>query len=173
MNIPFRRKREGKTNYKKRLKLIASGKLRLVVRKTNKNIIVQLVEFNNEGDKIIVSAYTNELRKYGWKGANRNIPAAYLTGLLCGLKAKKSNVHDAVLDIGMHIAIKGSIIYAVLKGMIDTGLNIPHSEEVFPSENRLVGKHIESNTFTKFTKFDPKEVTKNFDKVKNKIMEGV
>lgn len=173
MILPFRRKREGKTNYRKRLKLITSEKLRMVVRKTNKNVILQLVGFSAEGDKIVVSAHTNELKKYGWKGAKRNLPASYLAGLLFGLKAKKANVNEAVLDTGMHPSIKGSLIYAALKGALDAGLNIPHSDEALPSEERLVGKHIESNTVTKFTKFNPKEVVKNFEGVKNKIMKGV
>ena len=42
--VPFRRKREGKTNYKKRLGLLKSKSLRLVVRKSNKHILVQLVD---------------------------------------------------------------------------------------------------------------------------------
>ncbi|MBL7100886.1 MAG: 50S ribosomal protein L18 [Nanoarchaeota archaeon] len=170
MNIAFRRKREGKTDYKKRLRLLASGKPRLVVRKTNKNVIVQLVQFNPESDKIVVSAHTNRLKKYGWKGANRNIPASYLTGLLCGLKAKKADVKEAVFDSGLHLMVKGSVIYAALKGALDAGLDIPHSKEVFPSEAALAGKHIESNKVTKFTKFNPGEITKNFEEVKNKIM---
>lgn len=172
MNIPFRRKREGKTNYKKRLNMLTSGKIRLVVRKTNKNIIAQLTQYSNKGDKVLVSAHTNELKKYGWKGAKRNIPAAYLAGLLCGLKSKKANVKEAVLDIGMVPPIGGSLIFAALKGALDAGLSIPHSEEALPSEDRLKGKHIESNTVTKFTKSNPKEVTKNFEVTKDKIMKG-
>ena len=172
MNLPFRRKSEGKTNYKKRLKLIKSEKLRMVVRKTNKNIMIQLVMFDMKGDKIMVSAHTNELKKYGWKGAKRNLPASYLAGLLFGLKAKKAKANEAVLDTGMQSLIKGSLIYAALKGALDAGLNIPHSDEVLPSEDRLSGKHIESNTVTKFKKFNPKEVVKNFEEVKNKIMKG-
>ena len=172
MNVLFRRKREGKTNYKKRLNLIASGKIRMVVRKTNKNVIVQLVKFNNKGDETIVSAHTNELKKYGWKGAKRNLPASYLAGLLCGVKAKKTDIKEAIFDIGMVPPIKGNLVFAALKGALDTGLKIPHSEEALPPEDRLVGKHIESNTSTKFTKFNPKEITKNFEEVKNKIMKG-
>lgn len=173
MTVPFRRKREGKTNYGKRLGLVASGKPRMVVRRTNKNVITQIIEFTNEGDKVTVSAHTNELKKYGWKCAKRNIPAAYLTGLLCGLKAKKAGVKNAVLDIGMHPPIKGSIVFAALKGAIDAGLEIPYSKEALPSEERLTGKHIEANNVTKFTRFDPKEVTKNFNEVKNKLLKGV
>lgn len=168
----FRRKRQGKTDYKKRLRLLSSRKFRLVVRKTNKNVTAQIIEFKPEGDDVIVSAHTNELRKHGWKCAKRNLPAAYLTGLLCGLKAKKANIKEAVLDIGMVPAVKGSLVYAALKGAVDSGLEVPHSKEVIPSEGRLSGKHIESNTVTKFTKFDAKSVPKNFEEVKNKIMKG-
>ena len=171
--VSFRRKREEKTNYGRRLKLIESGEHRMVVRRTNKNVITQIVKFNEEGDKIIVSAHTNELKKYGWKCARCNIPAAYLVGLLCGLKAKKAGVENAILDIGMHPPVKGSVIFAALKGAVDAGLNIPHSEEAIPSEDRIAGKHIASNNVTKFTKFDPKEVTKNFTEVKNKLLKGV
>lgn len=170
--IQFRRKRQGKTDYKKRLRLLSSGKPRFVIRKTNKNVIAQIVEFKPEGDRVIASAHTNELKKHGWKCAKRNLPAAYLTGLLCGLKAKKANVKKAVLDIGMVPAIKGSLVYAALKGAVDSGLEVPHSKEVIPSDDRLSGKHIESNTITKFTKFDAKNVVKNFEEVKNKIMKG-
>ena len=173
MNIPFKRKREGKTDYKKRMKLIASGKPRLVVRKTNKNVIIQLIKFDMDGDKVLISAHTNELKKYGWKGAKSNITASYLAGLLCGLKAKKTDIKEAVLDTGMHSVVKGSVIYAALKGVLDTGLDVPHSEEILPPDDRLSGKHIELNTVTKFTKFKPKDVTKNFDEVKNKIMKKV
>ncbi len=171
--VPFRRKREGKTNYKKRLGLVSSGLPRMVIRKTNKNVTAQLVKSSDEGDKVIASAHTNELKKYGWKCARRNLPAAYLTGLLCGLKAKKAGVKNAILDIGMHPPIKGSVVFAALKGSIDAGLEIPHSEEALPSEERISGKHIESNNVTKFTKFNPKEVTKNFSEVKNKLLKGV
>lgn len=170
--IQFRRKRQGKTDYKKRLRLLSSRKLRLVVRKTNKNVIVQIIEFKPEGDDVVVSAHSNELKKHGWRCAKRNLPAAYLTGLLCGLKAKKANIKEAVLDIGMVPAIKGSLVYAALKGAIDSGLEVPHSKEVLPSDDRLSGKHIGSNTVTKFTRFDAKDVAKNFEEVKNKIVKG-
>lgn len=172
MSLPFRRKREGKTNYKKRLRIIASGKIRFVVRRMNKNVVVQSINFNAEGDKVIASAHTNELKKYGWKGAKRNIPASYLVGLLCGLRTGKAGIKEAIFDIGMVPPIKKSLVFAALKGAIDAGLDIPHSEDAIPSEDRLSGKHIESNTITKFTKFNPKEIVKNFEEVKNKIMKG-
>ncbi len=171
--LSFRRKREGKTDYKKRLRLLSSGKARMVIRKSNKNILIQLIQLSVEGDKVMVSAHSNELRKFGWKGAKRNIPAAYLTGLLFGMKAKKSKIGEAILDTGMAVMIKGSLLYASLKGALDAGLQVPHSDGIFPSEDRICGKHIEANTVTKTTKYDPKLVPQNFEEVKKKIMDGV
>ena len=46
------------------------------------------------------------------------------------------------LDFGLERNIKGSRIYAVLKGAIDAGLSIPHSPDILPSDERLSGKHI-------------------------------
>lgn len=172
MTLAFRRKREGKTDYKKRLRLIASHKPRLVIRKTNKNLIIQIVEFNPDGDKVLISAHTNELKKLGWKASRSNIPSAYLTGLLAGIKAKKSKITDVILDIGLYTPVKGSVIFAALKGAVDAGLNVPHSEDVLPSEKRISGAHIASNEKTKFTKYDPKTITKDFQDMKNKILKG-
>ncbi|RLG58710.1 MAG: 50S ribosomal protein L18, partial [Candidatus Hydrothermarchaeota archaeon] len=85
--VPFRRRREGKTDYRKRLKLLLSGKPRIVVRKTLKHTIVQVIDFDIKGDRVLVSAHSNELKKYGWQANTGNLPASYLTGLLCGKKA--------------------------------------------------------------------------------------
>ena len=53
--VPFRRRREGKTDYRKRLKLLLSRKPRLVVRKSLNNIIAQIVEYDEKGDRVVVS----------------------------------------------------------------------------------------------------------------------
>jgi len=158
MKSGFKRKRIGKTNYRKRLKLLLSEKPRVVVRKSLKNILVQIVEYSENGDKVILSAHTSELKKYGYAGGNGNVPASYLVGLLVGNKAKKKEIKESVLDIGLQNSIKGSRIYSVLKGCIDAGLNIPHSKDVLPSEDRLNGKHIKD--------FDGNK----FEEVKKKIM---
>lgn len=155
---PYRRKRQGKTDYRSRLKQVISGRTRLVVRLSSKNVYAQLIEFNQDGDKVLASVATNELKKkYGWKGARRNASAAYLTGLLVGMKAKTKNIKEAILDIGMRSPIKGSNIYAVLKGAVDSGLKVPHSAEVLPKEERIKGTHIKNS---------------NFDQVKTAIMKG-
>ena len=65
--VPFRRRREGKTNYRTRRALVLSRVPRLVVRLSLKNAIVQIIESESIGDKVIVSAHSRELAKtYGW-----------------------------------------------------------------------------------------------------------
>ncbi len=142
---PYRRRREGKTDYRARKALILSGKPRLVVRGTLKNIIAQIVAARPEGDETLVSAHSRELtRKYGWQASRGNLPTAYLTGLLCGLKARAKGVEEAILDLGLQLPSKGSRVFAVLKGVLDAGVQIPHSEEKLPDEKRIKGEHIAS-----------------------------
>ena len=80
--VEYRRKRKGKTNYKKRLNLLLSRKSRLVIRKTLTSTIAQIVNYDENGDKTIISANSSELKKLGWKMNTSNIPSAYLTGML-------------------------------------------------------------------------------------------
>jgi len=140
--VRFRRRREGKTDYRKRLALLKSGLPRMVVRKTNRYIIVQFVRFKPEGDDMIAYAISKELQKYGWHYGGKNTPAAYLTGFLAALKAKKAGVSKAILDIGRFPSTKGSRLYAALKGVLDAGVEVPHSPEVLPDEGRIRGEHI-------------------------------
>jgi len=141
--VPYRRRREGKTNYRLRRKLILSGLPRLVARKTLKHMIAQIIEAKVEGDYVIASAHSKQLvRDFGWLGYCGNIPAAYLTGLLCGFKALKAGVRKAILDIGLQRPSKGCRVFAVVKGCLDVGLEIPCDPSVFPSEERICGKHI-------------------------------
>ena len=141
--VPFRRRREGKTDYRSRRALVLSRLPRLVVRLTLNHIIVQVVEAEVAGDKVVVSAHSRELAKtYGWQGNCRNVPAAYLTGLLCGFKAMVHGVKKAVLDIGLHSPSRGARVFAALKGVLDAGVTVPHSENMLPDETRIIGKHI-------------------------------
>ena len=97
-----RRREEGKTNYHRRLRLLKSKKLRVVIRASNNHIIVQIIQSKFGGDKVLVSAHSTELTsKFGWKANTGNVPAAYLTGFLAGLRAKKQNIHEAILDLGV------------------------------------------------------------------------
>lgn len=139
--IPYKRRKERKTDYRKRLALLKSGKPRLVIRKSLAHMKVQFVKYSPEGDETLCGAFSKELEKFSLKHCG-NLPAAYLTGLLAGIKAKKLGIKEAVLDLGLQTSTKGSRIYAALKGVLDSGIIVSHSQEVLPSEDRIFGRHI-------------------------------
>lgn len=187
--VPFRRRREGKTDYRSRRALVLSRAPRLVVRCTLNNIIVQMVKAEVAGDQVVVSAHSRELEKtYGWKGNCRNVPAAYLTGFLCGLRAKVSGAKKTVLDIGLHSPSKGARVFAALKGVLDAGVTVPHGENVLPDETRIIGKHIadygsqlSSNPevyqqkFSRYlsTGLQPEQLSEHFSSTKEKITSSI
>ena len=187
--VKFRRRREGKTDYHKRLALLKSGKIRMVVRKSNRFITVQFVRSKLEGDEIIAYAYSKELEKLGWPFSCKNVPAAYLTGYMAAIRAKKTGIKEAILDIGRYPSTKGSRLYAALKGALDAGLSIPHSEEILPEQERIEGKHIvewavtlkekDEETYERIfseyvrKKADPVKISEAFNLVLEKIKEKV
>jgi len=140
--IPYRRKREGKTDYKHRAELLRSGKPRLIVRISLKNVRAQVARPAEGGDEILASAFSKELKEWDYKGAGSNTPAAYLTGFVCGYRAKEEGIEECVLDIDRFVPTPESKIFAVLKGALDAGLYVPHDESVLPSEERCRGEHI-------------------------------
>lgn len=142
--VPFRRRREGKTDYRRRLKLLLSRKPRIVMRKSNKYIRMHLVSTDKAGDKTLVSAMSSELQNYGFTGAQCNGPAAYLTGLLFGKRALGAGFNEGIFDIGLISPVHGSNVYASLKGVLDSGMKIPHDPVVFPTEDRISGNRIAS-----------------------------
>lgn len=180
--VQFRRRRDGKTDYRKRLRMLLSGKPRAVVRRTSSYVIVQVVKYEPKGDRVAVSGHSGELGKYGWKGGTSNTPAAYLTGLLCGLKAVEAGVKSAVFDSGLVTSVKGSKIFAALKGLLDAGMDIPHDKDALPQDARIRGEHIASyasllgadkkKRFSK-TEADPANLPKHFEDVKGNIMKDV
>jgi len=139
--VKLRRRREGKTDYQARKALVVSGKPRLVARNSLKNASAQVVIAKPHGDEVLAAAHSNELKKFGWNGSTGNVPSTYLTGLLCGLRAKKKGVSEAVLDIGLIPPTKGSKLFAALSGFLDAGLDVPHKEEKLGKE-RTNGVHI-------------------------------
>ncbi len=183
--VQLRRRREGKTDYQARKALVTSGKPRLVTRASLKNVTVQITMAKPHGDEVLASANSRELIKnYGWKAPTGNIPAAYLTGLLCGLKAKAKGVEQAILDIGLISPTKGSKIFAVLSGVLDAGVNVPHSEEKIVKE-RMKGEHIAkyakslgagseeyAQKFSKYTAqgVAPEKISEQFNKAKAEII---
>ncbi len=142
--VPFRRRREGRTNYHFRYKLLLSKKPRLVIRKGNGNISLQLVTAKLIGDETHLTVNSREIKKFGYNSSTGNIPAAYLTGLLFGKKMKSLGYTEAILDIGIQASTKGSRVYSALKGVVDAGIEVPHSPEIFPDEERIRGEHISS-----------------------------
>lgn len=183
--VQFRRRREGKTDYKARKALVLSGKPRLVTRSTLKNIIAQIIVAKPHGDEVLVSAHSKELEKYEWKAPRGNLSAAYLTGLLCGLKAEATGIKEVILDIGLHSPSKSARVFAVLKGVLDGGIQVPHSEEKLPDEKRIEGEHIakyaeslasnQEEYQSKFSeyleqKLPPETLPKHFAKVRKEII---
>ena len=144
--VPFRRRREGRTDYRHRAALLRGSKTRAVVRKSNTSTRVQFVEYKDSGDMVVASAVSSELKELGWTGSGKSTPGAYLTGLLAGKRAKEKGVGEAVLDIGLREPTKGATIFAALKGMLDAGIEIPHSEKMVPSKDRIEGKHMREGT---------------------------
>ena len=142
--MQYRRKREGRTDYKKRLVLLKSGLPRLIIRASNKSMQAQLATYEADGDKIIATVHATELKKHGWNLSTGNLPAAYLTGMLLAQKAKKANItDDVIIDIGLQKHHKGGRLYAVAKGAIDGGLKVRVGEDVLPTEERVSGAHID------------------------------
>jgi len=184
--VPFRRRGEGRTDYQLRKRLLLSGSPRLTIRGTLKNMITQIIESKATGDEVVASAHSGELKKtYGWQGACGNVPAAYLTGLLCGYRAAAKGVEKAVLDLGLQSPSRGARVFAALKGIVDAGVNVSHDESVLPDEARIGGHHIadyaknlSSNPEAYQRRFSaclsrglpPEQISEHFSLVKKKII---
>ncbi len=175
--IKFRRRREGKTNYKKRKIFVISEKIRFCVRRSNKYVLVQFIKHEPKGDVTLLAVHSSRLKKYGWQFSCKNLPACYLTGYLAGLKALKKGIHEAVLDMGLRSATKGNRIFAAVKGALDAGLKVFVSDEILPSEDRILGKHIlnyynllkEKGEHEKRFKVSVENLPEVFEKVKSLI----
>jgi len=158
--VRFRRRREGKTNYQKRLKLLKSGMPRLIVRRSNKFITVQITNYDVAGDKTLFTVNSAKLKGFGWNHSYKNTPAAYLVGLLAG-KLAKAKVPSAITDIGMHTAAKGAKVFAAVKGAADAGLKVQFDASMIQAD-RIMGKHILAHL--------KKDIPKDFEAVKAKIL---
>jgi len=186
--VPFRRRREGKTDYRKRLKLLKSGKPRFVVRWSLNHVHVQVMGVSTVGDYVIAQAHTKQLQKMGWKGGTSNLPAAYLTGLLCAKRALGKGITECVPDIDRYTPTKGAKVFAAIKGALDAGLVIPCDREVLPDDGRIAGEHIAeyarklkeedpelyARRFSQYLArgLPPEDLPKHFNAVKEKILGG-
>ena len=129
-----------------------------------------------------------ELKKFGWNFHCGNISSAYLTGLLCAEKAKKHKVGEAILDMGLYGSTPGNRLFSALKGALDGGLEIPHSEDVLPKNERISGEHVSKyaeklkaekpsrykKVFSSYLKrkSDPKDMPGVFEQTKKNIESG-
>ena len=151
------RKKEHKTDYAKRIKLLKSKSPRIVFRRTNKYIIAQYVESEEAKDKVKVGVSSKILLKYGWdkkaEGSLKSITASYLTGLLFGKKIK--GMPEPIVDIGMNRNLHKTKVFGFIQGLIDAGIKIKCKKEAFPSEDRIQGKHLKNKV--------------NFTEIKSKI----
>lgn len=179
----LRRIREGKTNYRKREKLLIGKNDFVTVNVSDQNVSAQLIRPDLLGDKVMASVHSNELLSYGWKGSRKNIPSCYLVGLLLGKKCVQKKIMRAILYIGKrHFTTK---IAACLKGLSEAGLEMPFSEDIIPSEERIQGNHIaeyakkiKTNDELYKSRFssnlglglDPEKYPSHFSEVKDKIV---
>jgi len=168
--VKYRRRREGKTDYHRRKKLVCqdknkynSPKYRFVVRITNADVICQIAYAKIVGDVILASAYAHELTRFGLPVGQNNYAGCYATGLLLARRLLKKLGLDkrykgkekldgelysveelddgprpfrAFLDVGLARTSTGARMFAALKGALDGGLNIPHSETRFRGYDR-------------------------------------
>ncbi len=188
-SLPFRRRREERTDYKLRRSLLSSGRPRAVVRLSNRYVYVQVTDAKLSGDFVRASASSRELAGMGWKGGTGNLPAAYLTGELAGRRAMAKGVKEALLDIGLKSSTKGSRLYAVLKGLVDSGLEVPHSADNLPPEERLTGGHVAAYAKSlsaeaadvykkRFSGYlsrglKPEDLSSHFQQIKQRIMSSI
>ncbi len=136
----YRRRRAGITDYRARKKIITSSVPLLAVRVSSKNVSAQFIKPKAEGDQVVSSAHSRNLKKLGWKGSTKSVPACYLLGLLAGKRAKANGIEKAYLYNGLSLFVNGSRVSALVKGVKDAGVEVPMSDEVAPSEDRLTGK---------------------------------
>jgi large subunit ribosomal protein L18 len=156
-----KRRHECKTNYSKRLKLLKGGKPRVVFRKTNKYVVAQYVVSNQAQDKIEIGVTSKHLAKYGWpkefSGSLKSISASYLTGYLLGNKILSEKKEAPIVDFGMNRTGHKTKVFAFLKGLIDSGVEINCPEEAFPEQERIEGKTMKE------------DFSKTFNEIKEKI----
>ena len=182
----FRRRREGKTNYRRRRKAVLSKRPLLYVFVSGRNTSIQILSPRPRGDAVLVAANSRELLEYGWKASRHSIPGAYLTGLLLGAKAKAAGIKDAILYTNVRAYHSGGRTAAAVKGIIDAGFKLPVGEESLPKAERVSGKHVadfaahlkESDPDAYKARFSgllkegvsPEELPKHFEAVKSVIL---
>jgi large subunit ribosomal protein L18 len=175
--VPLKRRRKFLTNYRKRIALLKSGIPRLVVRKSNKNVLAQIIIPGEKGDITLCSAHSNDLKQFGWP-SRANLPTSYLVGMLCGLRAKKKGIKNAILDAGLS---NGDYVFAAANG----AKNFIEIKTKEIDEKRIKGEHIanyfknlnEEERIKKFGNYiksniNVEKLSEIFESVKEKIIRG-
>ncbi|KAH8489739.1 hypothetical protein Peur_021590 [Populus x canadensis] len=180
--VKFKRRREGKTDYRARIRLINQDKnkyntpkYRFVMRFTNKDVTAQIIHASMAGDIVVAAAYSHELPRYGLEVGLTNYAAAYCTGLLLARRVLKKLEMDeeyegnveatgedysvepadsrrpfrALLDVGLVRTTTGNRVFGALKGALDGGLDIPHSDKRFAGFNKD-GKQLDAEVHRKY-----------------------
>lgn len=146
----FNRRLRGQTDYSLRLKLLKSKLTRIVVRRSNNNMLVQFVDYSPNGDKILTSARSVDIKKLGYTLHTGNVVAAYLTGLLAGKRALNSGFkNECIVDLGIQKSLYGSRLFAAVKGIKDAGIDVKVGEVAFPKQERLEGVHLATKDASK------------------------
>lgn len=141
--IPLlRRRREGLTDYRKRKAILLSRRSFVSFFISSENVYAHISEPTANGDKVVAATHSRELMRYGWKGSRKSTPAAYLVGLLLGLKASKKGCREAVPYLGLKMFVKGSRIAALMKGIMDGGVKVQCDAKILPHDKRLSGSFI-------------------------------
>ncbi|KAL0853782.1 hypothetical protein Bca101_058934 [Brassica carinata] len=132
--VKFRRRHEGKTDYRARIRLINQDKnkyntpkYRYVVRFTNKDITAQILSATITGDIVLASAYAHELPRYGLKAGLTNYAAAYCTGLLLAHRVLQMLDMDAEYEgnaeaTGEDYSVEPADTRRPFRALLDVGL---------------------------------------------------
>lgn len=180
--MQMKRRKEQRTNYRRRMRLLFGRQSRIVIRKSSSGFSIQLVKYRESGDETLLEVNTKHLCQHGWKAHGGSVPSAYLTGFLFGKIAAKKGFGSGVVDVGMQSGSSQTLI-AAARGLKDAGLDIPLGAQV--SEERIRGKIIADyakqlkegdveayrKQFSSYLKggFDPEKLAEHFEEVKRRI----
>ena len=149
MRVAKRRRRENKTDYGKRMKILKGNIPRIIFRKSNRYVLSQYVSSTHAQDKIEFGVISKDLLKYGWpkesQSGLKSISASYLIGFLIGKKIISKKLENIILDLGMQRILHKTRIYSFLNGLIDAGVKIKCDKKLFPDEDRIKGKHMKKD----------------------------
>ncbi|MGC8558487.1 MAG: 50S ribosomal protein L18 [Nitrososphaeria archaeon] len=179
----FRRRKEFKTDYRRRKKVILSKMPFIYAFESNRYVWAQVNIPTKQGDRTVAQANSKDIIKGGWQFSGKNYPAFYLVGLLLGKRAVGAGLKEVILYTGLKAFRKDSKLMALVKGATEGGLIVRVDQSVFPSDELISGKGIanyalklkEANyTGLQFSKVGGKfdNMDAIFNDVKEKVLKG-